>query len=139
MAKSGKKVRQRKNQFHDLTQKRQARDLDTLAEFDDFNKKILPQFKKALLENWSPERIRKHFAPLVQVKMAEKALKGDFKAMKDMMDRHEGMAVQRVEQKTVIAQMDPQERAALMLQKLKDAKVIAADGSILLEESDEDN
>lgn len=139
MAKSGKAVKNRKNQFHDLTQKRQARSLDSLAEFDDFNKQILPQLKKAVLENWSLEKIRKHFAPMVQAKVVERAFKGDFKAMKDILDRHEGMAVQRIESKTVYAQMDPQERAALMLQKLKDAKVIGADGSILLEESDEED
>lgn len=139
MAKSGKAVKNRKNTFHDLTQKRQARSLDSLAEFEAFDKQILPQLKKMVLENWSPEKIRKHFAPLVQAKMVEKAIKGDFKAMKDMMDRHEGMAVQRVEQKTVYAQMDPQERAALILQKLKDAKVIGADGSVLLEADDDEN
>lgn len=137
MAKSGKAVKSRKNRTHGLTQHRQARSLDALAEFEAFDKKILPQLKKMVLENWSPEKIRKHFAPLVQVKMVEKALKGDYKAMKDTLDRHEGMAVQRVEQRSVIAQMDPQERAALMLQKLKDAGVIDTTGKVLEDDSEE--
>ena len=139
MAKTGKAAKNRFNKTHDLTQKRQARTLDSLAEFDAFDKSILPQLKKMVLENWSAEKIRKHFAPLVQVKVVEKAMKGDFKAMKDILDRHEGTAVQRIEQRSVIQQMEPQERAALILQKLKDAKVIGADGSVLLEEDDEEN
>jgi hypothetical protein len=139
MAKTGKAAKSRFNKNHDLTQKRQARTLDSLAEFEAFDKSILPQLKKMVLENWSAEKIRKHFAPLVQVKIVEKAMKGDFKAMKDIMDRHEGLAVQRIEQKTTIQNMDAKERAALILQKLKDAKVIGADGSVLLEESDEED
>lgn len=139
MAKTGKAAKQRNYRNHDKTQNRQARSLDALAEFEAFDKSILPQLKKMVLENWSAEKIRKHFAPLVQVKVVEKAMKGDFKAMKDILDRHEGTAVQRIEQKSVIQQMDPKERAALILQKLKDAKVIGADGTVLLEESDEED
>jgi hypothetical protein len=114
-----------------------ARSLDALAEFDKFNESILPQLQKMLLENWSPERIRKHFAPMIQAKMVQKAVFGDYKAMKDVLDRHEGMAVQRVEQRSVIAQMDPQERAALMLQRLKDAGVIDTTGTLI--DDTEDN
>jgi hypothetical protein len=47
------------------------------------------------------------------------------------------MAVQRVEQRSVIAQMDPQERAALMLQRLKDAGVIDTTGTLI--DDTEDN
>lgn len=137
MANSGKKVRARKNSTHDLTQKRQARGYDALVEFDEFNRSLLPQLKKMVLENWTPEKIRRHFAPLVQASVMQKALSGDFKAQKDVLDRHEGMAVQRVEQKTVYAKMDKRELAALALQKLKDAGVIPAEFSKVKDEKSE--
>lgn len=127
MATSGKKVRARKNQTHDLTQKRQARTYDALVEFDQFNKSILPQLKKMVLEEWSPEKIRRHFAPLVQATMIQKALSGNEKLLIDTMNRHEGMPVQRVENKTIYAKMDKKELASLALQKLRDAGIITAD------------
>lgn len=120
------KVKQKKQSKDGLTQARQARTFDALVEFDAFNKSILPQLKKMVLEDWSPEKIRKHFAPMVQASIIQKALSGDFKAQKDVLDRHEGMAVQRVENKTIYAKMDKKELASLALQKLRDAGVIPA-------------
>jgi hypothetical protein len=107
-------------------EEKQARTFDALIEFDQFNASILPQLKKMILEGWAPEKIRKHFAPIVQAQMVDRAMKGDFRAQKDILDRHEGMAVQRVEQKTTYAKMDQRELAALALQKLRDAGVVDA-------------
>lgn len=131
MAASGKKRRARSESNHDKSQERTARTMDALIEFDQFNKSILPQLKKMVLENWSPEKIRRHFAPLVQASVTMKALQGDFKAQKDHLDRHEGMAVQRVENKTVYAKMDRKELAALALQKLKDAGIVPATARVV--------
>lgn len=125
------KEKQRKQRNDGLTQARQARSLDALAEFENFETSVLPQLKKAVLENWSPEKMRKVFAPLVQMRMVEQAIKGNFRAMKDILDRHEGMPVQRVEQKTVYAQMDRRELAALALQKLLDAKIVDTTGRLI--------
>lgn len=122
--KSGKKAKTRAAVNHDRAQEKQNRTVDALIEFDQFNKTILPQLKQMILENWTPEKIRRHFAPLVQASVVQKALQGDFKAQKDVLDRHEGMAVQRVENKTIYAKMDKQELAALALQRLKDAGII---------------
>ncbi len=116
-----------------------ARTLDQLAEFEKFNDSILPQIRKCIMDNWTPERIRKHFAPIIQGKMVERAITGDFKAMKDVLDRHEGMAVQRVESKTVYQQMGGQELAALALQKFKDAGMIDADYKVIVDPENEDN
>lgn len=133
MPKSGKAAKARGNKNHGVAQTKQARTLDALMEFDKFNESILPQLRKAILENWSSERMRKHFAPYMQAMMIEKGFKGDFKAMKDVLDRHEGMAVQRVEQKTMFQKMERQELAALALQKLFDAKIIDTTGRVILE------
>ncbi len=118
---------------HGLTEHRANRTLDKLAEFEAFDSTILPQLKKMILENWSPERIRKAFAPIMQAQMIKKGLEGNFKAIKDTLDRHEGTAVQRVEQKTTYQQMSKQELAALALQKLLDAKIIDTTGRVIKE------
>lgn len=131
---NARRARNRKDQ-----QEGMARTLDALAEFDKFNESILPMVRKAIMENWSPERMRKHFAPMIQGRMVEKAIKGDFKAMKDTLDRHEGMAVQRVEQKTVYQQMSNRELAALALQKFQDAGMIDAEFKVVTDDpSNED-
>lgn len=119
-----------------LQEKRMARSLDSLAEFELFDKSIMPQLKKMVLENWPPEKIRKAFAPIMQAQMVRAGLLGNMTAMKDILDRHEGMAIQRVENKNIYARMDKRELAALALQKLRDANIIDVTGRVLDEEED---
>lgn len=133
MAKSGKAVRNKAYAHRDMTQVRKNRTLDALAEFEVFDATILPQLKRMVLENWPPDKIRKAFAPIMQAVMIKKGLEGNFKAVKDTLDRHEGTAVQRVESKTVYAQMSKKELAALALQKLLDAKIIDTTGRVIKE------
>lgn len=121
------------------TEDRRARSLDKLAEYEMFDQSVLPQLKKMVLENWSPEKIRRAFAPLMQAQMVKKGLQGNFQAIKDTLDRHEGMAVQRVEQKTLYAQMSKKELAALALQKLLDAKIIDTTGRVIQEVKKDDD
>src|SRR5688500_10864013 len=135
---SGRKKRSAFDQRGDITQKRQARSLDALAEFDRFSEHILPKLKRAVLENWSPDKMRKEFAPLMQAIMIKKGAEGNFNALKDTLDRYEGMAIQRVEQKTIYKKMDNRERAALALQKLKDAGLITIDADFIKVGSDEE-
>lgn len=112
---------------------RMAAQLDRIAAFNLFEETILPQLQRMVLENWAPDRIRKAFAPLMQGMMIQKGLQGNFRAIKDTLDRYEGLAVQRVEQRTVYAQMSKQELAALALQKLRDAKIIDVEGQVIKE------
>ena len=112
---------------------RKARSLDKLAEYEIFDKQVMPQLKKMVLENWTPDRIRKAFAPIMQAQMIKKGLQGEYKAIKDTLDRHEGTAVQRIEQKSVLAKMSKQELSALALQKLLDAKIIDTTGRVIRE------
>lgn len=141
----GRKANSRFNQMNNggsssKQEKRMVRTLDALAEFEVFDATILPQLKRMVLENWPPDRIRKAFAPIMQAVMIKKGLEGNFKAVKDTLDRYEGTAIQRVEQKTVYAQMSKQELAALALQKLLDAKIIDTTGRVIkqVEEKDTD-
>lgn len=130
------KSRAQRNKGREET--RRNRSLDALAEFEVFDQTILPQLKKMVLENWPPERIRKAFAPIMQAVMIKKGLEGNFKAVKDTLDRHEGTAVQRINSTTVYAQMSKKELAALALQKLLDAKIIDTTGRVIKEVKDDD-
>src|SRR5688500_2645913 len=122
-----------------LQEKRMVRSLDKLAEFELFDKNVMPQLHKMVLENWSPEKIRRAFAPIMQAQMIKAGLQGSLTAIKDTLDRHEGMAIQRVEQKNVYSRMDKRELAALALQKLLDAKIIDTTGRVIKGVSDEED
>lgn len=107
---------------------------EQLSQFELFNETVLPGLKKMVLEDWAPEKIRKHFAPLIQAKMIQEGLKGNIKAMQDTLDRHEGTAVQRAETTTRYSKMDRAEMAALALQKLVDAGIIDVNGKRLIKD-----
>lgn len=133
-----KNQRKQRNQARSgMTETRRNRSLDALAEFQVFDETILPQLKKMVIENWPPDKIRRAFAPIMQAVMIKKGLEGNFKAVKDTLDRHEGTAVQRVEQSTYISKMSKQELAALVLQKLVDARIIDTTGRVVKVVKDE--
>jgi hypothetical protein len=140
---SGRRNRARTRELNSNGRKHRsmANALDKLAEFDLFDQSVMPQLKKMVLEQWTPERIRKNFAPLIQALAVQKALSPGNKqwsAIKDLLDRHEGTAVQRVENKTLYGKMDRSELAALALQKLKDAGIVAIDGRVVNVTKDDD-
>lgn len=105
--------------------------MDDLALFEEFKESLLPKLQRWVLEGRSAESMRREVASYVQAQAISKALRGDFRAIKDTLDRFEGTAVQRVEQKTSYAQMSKKELAALALQKLLDAKIIDASGRVI--------
>jgi len=90
-----------------------------------------------VLEGWSADKIRREVGPYIAARVASQALLGPLKdastlkAAQDTMDGLEGKAVERVEQKTIYAHMSKRELAALCLQKLRDAAIISADGTVL--------
>lgn len=131
MPKRGKQFRSKSATRRDLSERRMTRNIDKLAEFEVFDKQVMPNIKKMVLENWSPERIRKHFAPLMQGLMIQKGICGNFAAIKDVLDRHEGTAVQRLETKTLYGKMSKKELAALALQKLHDSGIIDVTGKVV--------
>lgn len=136
---AGKKQKNYMRSKGNWQDRKTSRSLDKLAEFEVFDSSILPKLKQMVLEDWPPEKIRKHFAPLMQVMMVKKGMQGNFQAIKDTLDRYEGTAVQRIQQKTVYAQMSKKELAALALQKLKDAKIIDVTGRVVKEIEDDEN
>lgn len=101
-----------------------TRSLDALAEYEEFCEALLPKIRRWVLEGWSGEKIRRECASLIQAHMVSKALCGDLRAMKDVLDRHEGTPVKRQEVQHQYAKMSKAELAALALQKLSDAGLI---------------
>jgi hypothetical protein len=141
LANTTKARKQRMSAKADKIQRRTAEALDELAVYDEFKASFLPLLRKMIREGMPIDKIRKAFAPAVQAQMIQQALKGDFKAMKDTLDRFEGMAVQRVEQKTVHANMDLDELRALVAQRANDtglAKIIEAKFKKVTDESNKD-
>jgi hypothetical protein len=98
-----------------------ANALDTRTLMDDIAKEILPILARAIKERWTPEQVRKH--PLVSVLLAarqasiaitdpdsSKALA----AIKDLNDRTEGKAVERVEATHKYEKLKDEELDALL-------------------------
>lgn len=140
----GRKNKAKFQQKGNLACRRAARSLDKLSEYDLFDANVMPQLKKMVLENWPPEKIRKAFAPIMQAQMIKAGLgpitSGQtLKAIKDTLDRHEGMAVQRVDTVARYAKMDKKELAALALQRLLDAKIIDTTGRVVKEIVDDED
>jgi hypothetical protein len=111
-------------QKRDSEEERMVRSLDALAEYEEFCEALLPKIRRWVLAGWSGDKIRRECASLIQAQMVSKALCGDLRAMKDVLDRHEGMPVKRQEVQHQYAKMSKTELAALALQKLTEAGLI---------------
>jgi len=124
-------------QKRDSEEERLVRSIDDLAEFQAFKEAMLPKLRQMVLEGWSADKIRREVGPYIAARIAGMALLGNvknantMKAAQDTLDRLEGKAVQRVEQKTIYAHMSKQELAALALQKLLDAGIIDSSGRVI--------
>ncbi len=122
---------------HGLQEERIARSLDDLAEFDSLRETLLPKLRQMVQEGWPADKIRREVGPYIAARIASMALLGNIKsastlkAAQDTLDRLEGKAIQRVEQKTIYAQMSKKELAALAWQKLLDAGIISANGHVV--------
>lgn len=101
-----------------------VRSLDALAEYEEFCEALLPKIRRWVLAGWTGEKIRRECASLIQAQMVSKALCGDLRAMKDVLDRHEGTPVKRQEVQHPYTKMSKAELAALAYQKLVDAGLI---------------
>lgn len=106
------------------TEGKQLKLHERIAQFELFNESIMEPLREMVLAGAPPSKIRQAYASLVQARMVQEAAQGNYQAMKDVLDRHEGTAVQRQESITRYAKMDKSELAALTLQKLKDAGII---------------
>jgi hypothetical protein len=114
----------RTRQKWDSETERAVRSIDALAEYEEFCEALLPQLRRMILEGWSAEKIRRECAAMVQAQGITKAMRGDLRAIKDVLDRHEGTALKRQAVAHQYASMSKPELVALARQKLLDAGVI---------------
>jgi hypothetical protein len=113
----------RTRQKWDSDTERAARNIDALAEYEEFCEAILPQLRRMIFEGWSAEKIRRRCAAMVQAQGITKAMKGDLRAIKDVLDRHEGTAIKRQDAQNRYARMSKAELVALARQKLVNAGI----------------
>ncbi len=114
----------RTRQNWDCETERAVRSLDDLAAYEEFCEAIPSRLRRWVLDGWSADRMRRECAALIQAQGISKALRGDIRAIQDVLNRYEGTAIKRVESKNVYAQMSKQELVALAFQKLKDAGLL---------------
>lgn len=123
----------RRNKFNSGMgeQKRMAETLDDLEEFESFKKDILPKLRREMQKGSSAEDIFKMVTPLLAGKLASMALttkdnKESMAMIKDILDRSQGKARERIQVTTKYEQMSDEELAALVRQQEEDDADTAA-------------
>lgn len=98
-----------------------AKALDDLAEFEKFQEDILPVLRKAVAESWSAEKLFAH--PRTQALLAAKAVtigltdrdsSRSLAAIKDVLDRSQGKAIERREVKHQLEKLPDDQLDALL-------------------------
>jgi hypothetical protein len=104
-------------------QEGQAQALDDLSEFEEFREMFLPAIRQALLEGKSAEQILAKFKPVVAARLVQLGVAGGesaaLGAIKELMDRTDGKAVQKQEHTHKLARLSEQELDAVLENKLK--------------------
>ena len=99
-----------------------VRALDDLQAFDKFQEQVLPKLRDWLEQGYSAEDIYKAAAPYVAAAGVTKALKDfDMTAIKDVLDRDQGKAKERVDHTHRLEKAPEEQLDALILSKLAEA------------------
>lgn len=126
----------------DAMQTGQARALDQLAEYAEFQEMFLPAIRKALMGGASSEKILAQFKPLVAARLVQLGLTGSetaaLGAIRELMDRVDGKAVQKQEHTHKLAKLPEQELDAVIQSKLKKLgqAVVETTGEVVEEEDE---
>jgi hypothetical protein len=93
--------------------------MDELEEFEEFKTQFLPLLRQDLKQGLSPEAIRDKYASLAQATVVAALANPDPKvrqaAAKDLLDRAEGMARQRIEQTHKLEKLPDDQLDAMIL------------------------
>lgn len=112
-------------------QNKQARALDDLSEYEEFREMFLPAIRKALLGGASAEAILAKFKPVVAARLVQLGVAGSesaaLGAIKELMDRVDGKAVQKQEHIHRLAKLPEEELNAVIESKLERLKKITID------------
>lgn len=121
------------------TQDLMAERMDQLAEFEDWQQKVLPQIRKLLREGKTPEDLYKAFAPMLAARQLSIALdptvskEKALAAIIDAMNRAGGKPTEKREVEHKFAKLPEQELDAVLLSELGQAEVLD-----LIDDSDDE-
>jgi hypothetical protein len=104
-----------------------VRSLDALADYDSYTKNVAPKLRRAVDENWGPEKIYKEFGSMVAAKVVSCALlepdtAKSVAASKEVLDRALGKPKERVENTHKYAALPDSELDQLLRTTLEDMK-----------------
>lgn len=103
--------------------------IDNLAEFEEFREAFLPAIQKDLRAGLSAKEIREKYqaylqARVVQIGLMEPDSGKALSAIKDLLDRSEGRAVERRAVAHKFESMDDRELDSLLVSKMKAANLL---------------
>lgn len=106
--------------------------LDELAAFEDFKDGLLPFLRKAIKEGWTQEEIQEHpklkaalMARQMTIALKETDSSKALAAIKDIRDRSEGKAKERVELTSKLERTPDEQLDAIIKSKLASAEASA--------------
>ena len=106
----------------------QARALDSLAEYESFKEMFLPEIRRALMNGMSGEKILQKFKPIMMARLVQLGAVGGetaaLSAIKEILDRTEGKAVQKTENIHRLGKLPDQELDAIVATKLAQLAVL---------------
>jgi hypothetical protein len=101
----------------------QARSVDNLAEYETFREMFLPEIRKALMDGLKAPQILEKFKPIMAARLIQIGGTGGenaaITAIKEIMDRTEGKAVQKQEHTHRLARLPEEELDAVLASKLQ--------------------
>lgn len=105
-----------------------ASSLDSLAEYEEFREMFLPAIRKALLKGWSGETILKHFKPIMMARLVQLGAIGgesaSLTAIKEILDRTDGKAVQKTENIHKLGKLPDEELDAILATKVAQLQLL---------------
>jgi hypothetical protein len=97
--------------------------MDALAEFEEFREAFLPAIRRALMDGLSSEQILKKFEPVMAARLVQLGATGaeaaSLNAIKEILDRTQGKAVQKQEHTHRLAKLPEEELDAVLASKLQ--------------------
>lgn len=123
MPDNGRKAKSRQGTLAEKAENKQLELLDQLAQFEDFQKTILPALQADVKAGLTSEELRKKYTSLVQARILTTALanpdvKAALTAAKDILDRAEGTATQRIEQTHRLEKLPEEQLDAILKTEL---------------------
>lgn len=98
--------------------------LDKLAEFDDFQRSLLPQLRKDILSNMPPSELRSKYKSLlagrqIMIGLTKIDSNKALSAIRDILDREDGKATERHEHKHQLEDLSDKQLESLLQSEIK--------------------